>query len=107
MTTKSRPLGDLPFWPRCLSADEAARYVGVSRNVFDAEVDKGIWPRGIPRGSLGAKMVWDRHALDRVLDEMSGLGGSNEVDGFERRRQAARSRESAKWPADVISRPKD
>ena len=35
------PLTDLPFWPRLLSRDEAARYVGVCSAVFDEEAKRG------------------------------------------------------------------
>jgi hypothetical protein len=68
------PLTDLPFWPRLLSRDEAARYVGVSTAVFDAEVRSGIWPPALRRGGKGGRFTWDRIMLDRAADRASGLG---------------------------------
>jgi hypothetical protein len=67
------PLTDLPFWPRCLSRDEAARYVGVSVPVFDDEVRAGIWPPGMRRGRDGNRLTWDRNVLDSCLDSRLGL----------------------------------
>jgi hypothetical protein len=69
------PLTDLPFWPRLLSRDEAARYVGVSVAVFDDEVKGGIWPPALRRGGRGGRCTWDRLALDRAADRASGLEG--------------------------------
>ncbi len=63
----------LPFWPRCLNRAEAARYVGVSVEVFDAEVRAGIWPLGRARGAKGGRLTWDRLALDAAEDQRSGL----------------------------------
>ncbi|MEJ0020697.1 MAG: DNA-binding protein [Acetobacteraceae bacterium] len=68
------PLADLPYWPRYLSRDEAARYLGVSVDVFDDEVRAGDWPRGTPRGSRGGRLTWDRHVLDGVADSRAGFG---------------------------------
>jgi hypothetical protein len=67
------PLVDLPYWPRFLSRDEAARYLGVSTDVFDDEVRAGDWPRGWARGSRGGRLTWDRLSLDRAADARSGL----------------------------------
>jgi hypothetical protein len=49
---------------------EAASYVGVSPTSFDKLVHRGVMPR--PTVLLGRK-VWDRKALDRVLDGLSGI----------------------------------
>lgn len=72
MTEQSIRLSELPEWPRLLTADEAARYLGVSRNLFDLEVRQGLWPQGLPRGVRGGKMTWDKQALDRRIDELTG-----------------------------------
>jgi predicted DNA-binding transcriptional regulator AlpA len=55
---------------RCYDRKEAASYVGVSPNSFDKLVRRGIMPR--PTKLLGRK-VWDRRALDRVLDGLTGI----------------------------------
>lgn len=56
-----------------LSREEAARYVGVSVDVFDDEVRSGMWPRGTPRGSRGGRHTWDRRLLDLFADTHSGI----------------------------------
>ena len=66
-------LAELPFWPRYLSRDEAARYLGVSVDVFDDEVRAGLWPEGIARGKRGGRLTWDRSVLDRTADGRAGL----------------------------------
>jgi hypothetical protein len=66
------PLVDLPFWPRYLSRDEAARYLGVSVDVFDDEVRAGRWPRGTGRGARGGRLTWDRQTLDSAADSWTG-----------------------------------
>lgn len=71
--TKRTVLSDLPFWPRLLSREEAARYVGVSSAVFDEEVKHGTWPPALRRGPRQGRATWDRLALDRAADLASGL----------------------------------
>jgi hypothetical protein len=57
--------------PRCLSRAAAASYVGVSEDLFDRLCDdKGPLP---PPLEFGRRRVWDRLALDRALDRMSGM----------------------------------
>ncbi len=60
----------LPYWPRLLGAELAARYVGVSRSTFLAQVGK-IWP--VPE-RIGRRMLYDRVKLDRAVDRLSALG---------------------------------
>lgn len=52
---------------------EAASYVGVSPTHFDKLVRAGAMPQ--PVRFLGRK-IWDRAALDRVLDDLSGISES-------------------------------
>lgn len=49
---------------------EAASYVGVSPPTFDKLVSQGSMPRPI---SIGKRRIWDRVALDRALDLLSGV----------------------------------
>ena len=56
-------------WPRYLSRDDAARYVGVSATTFDYEVDQGWWPPARRRGRGGTRLTWDRVLLDRFADQ--------------------------------------
>jgi hypothetical protein len=75
---------ELPDWPRYLSRQEAARYLGVSVDVFDDEVRAGTWPAGIRRGAKGGLLSWDKRLLDRwrILASGSGPGApTSEVPG--------------------------
>lgn len=70
MAARRADLADLPYWPRMLSREQAAAYVGVSAGTFEKEVADGVWPGGERRG---ARVLWDRALLDRTQDERSGL----------------------------------
>ncbi len=58
----------LPYWPRLLGAELAARYVGVSRSSFLARVGK-TWPR--PK-RIGRRVLFDRVELDKAVDDLDG-----------------------------------
>lgn len=66
-------LAELPDWPRFLSRHEAARYLGVSVDVFDDEVRAGTWPAGMRRGAKGGLLTWDKRLLDSMADSRSGI----------------------------------
>jgi predicted DNA-binding transcriptional regulator AlpA len=70
MTARRDDLAGLPFWPRLLSREQAAAYVGVSPSTFDHEVRAGTWPAPMKRGR---RPTWDRAQIDRVLDIRAGL----------------------------------
>jgi predicted DNA-binding transcriptional regulator AlpA len=53
--------------PFTLNRAEAAAYVGVSPNIFDAMVKKGDMPR--PR-AIGARRLWIRDELERAAREL-------------------------------------
>jgi hypothetical protein len=59
---------------RWLSAAEAAAYVGVDADEFRAEVADGLWPAAM-RVSDSRGDLWDRIALDRASDQVSGVEG--------------------------------
>lgn len=80
LSDRRAPLGALPFWPRYLSREEAARYVGVSPDVFDDEVEGQYWPKARRRGGKGGRLTWDRLALDAAADRDSGIGPIVETD---------------------------
>jgi excisionase family DNA binding protein len=67
---------------RCFDRKEAASYVGVSPTTFDKLVRQGTMPR--PTVFLGRK-VWDRLAIDRLLDAESGIEsrGGQVANGFD------------------------
>ena len=110
MVDRRVPLVDLPFWPLFLGQDEAARYLGVSTDVFSAEVAAGLWPAPKRRGSKGGRLTWHRPSLDAAAARDAGIdqpsaeadkailapgvwkgrsGGTTEEDGIERRPQKA------------------
>ena len=64
--TKPSP-ADLPNWPRLLSEQLAAAYVGLSINAFRARVGR-LWPRAI---RIGKRKLYDRAAIDRVVDDLA------------------------------------
>lgn len=61
MTAAKIKPGDLPNWPRLLSREMAAAYVGVSPNAFDAF--------RIPALKIGTRRLYDRIALDQWVDD--------------------------------------
>ena len=63
---------------RVFSRDEAASYLGVSPGLFDSLVIKRIVPRSLPLPSRVKR--WDKVALDRALNDLSGLHDNN-LDG--------------------------
>lgn len=63
----------LPHWPRLLSVEQAASYVGISKTTFLNGVGRA-WPKSIRHGK---RVLWDRTRLDRTVDAMSGLAPSS------------------------------
>jgi hypothetical protein len=55
--------------PRLLSVEQAAAYCGVSRTLFDREVSIHI-----PAVWLGQRRLYDRLALDQLINWWSGIG---------------------------------
>ncbi|WP_431856634.1 helix-turn-helix transcriptional regulator [Azospirillum sp.] len=90
MTAKLADIAGLPFWPRFLSREQAAAYLGVSASTFDEEVTAGIWPPGVRRGAREGRITWDRVALDRAVDNgpFASMNQTAEDDDYERRRAA-------------------
>jgi hypothetical protein len=77
MTARRLAPADLPDWPRLMRADLAAAYVGVARETFELEVDRGVWPKPIERAGNGEKRtmkMWDRRDLDAAVDRLASAG---------------------------------
>ena len=91
----TRPEGALSYGlaPRCLTRAQAATYVGVSVDTFDAEVRPGMWPAGRARGAKGGRQTWDRLLLDAAEDRHSGLSSDSAAA------PAVVDAESAAWEA--------
>ena len=70
---------------RVISKKEAASYAGVSPGHFEKLVRSGQLP---PALSLPGVKRWDKAALDKALDEMSGLSRvtENPYDAWSRSR---------------------
>jgi hypothetical protein len=62
---RTLPIG---MTPRLLSREAAAAYCGVIAETFETHVRPHIAPI-----EIGARRLWDVKALDRWLDERSGL----------------------------------
>lgn len=62
--------------PRGLTCDEAARYCGISASRFLSLVADGTLPAPMP--FAGKVKVWDRKAIDRVYDRVSGIGSPDQ-----------------------------
>ncbi len=60
--------------PRALTNRQAAAYVGVSPKTFVKLVDKGLFAKPM---ELAEQRRWDRYALDRTMDRLSGLARAN------------------------------
>lgn len=73
MSDRRTPIGDLPYWPLYLGREEAARYVGVSPDVFQAEVAAGLWPQPKLRGAKGGRLTWHRPSLDAAAARDAGM----------------------------------
>jgi hypothetical protein len=56
--------------PRGLSRRDAAEYCGLPLSTFDARVAEGALPGPIFPGRC---RVWDRLALDRTMNSLSGI----------------------------------
>ena len=64
----SRPrLDPIALLPRGLSADEAARYVGVGRTKFEELVSRGAMPKA---KKIDGRLVFDRYALDAAFSDL-------------------------------------
>jgi hypothetical protein len=55
---------DLPDWPRLMSVELAACYLGIGKTTLE---EKGPAPK-----SIGRRVVYDRNDLDRWADALSG-----------------------------------
>jgi hypothetical protein len=79
-----------------LDRAEAAEYVSRSTVQFDREVALGIWPKPLRDDDIAAilgipaytcrRICWDRKALDRRIDQITGTShalasAGSELDG--------------------------
>ncbi len=53
--------------PRLLRLPEAARYAGMGETKFNELVKAGVFPPGVPVGSM---RLWDIRRLDQCIDRL-------------------------------------
>lgn|SRR5574341_182137 len=86
MTARRLPPDGLPDWPRGLTEDLAAAYVGVGVETFRLEVKAGTWPKPRRAGTKGGLNVWDRHAIDAAYDRLSNPSSGGKQEALRRAR---------------------
>lgn len=67
MTAARADLRDLPDWPRLLSREQAAAYLGVSVPMLESHIGDPF-PEPL---RLGKRRLYDRRALDKAVDNLS------------------------------------
>jgi hypothetical protein len=70
----TRPVLPAGLTPRLLTAEQAAAYCSVGRENFEARV--GVPPLRV----FGNRKLWDRVAIDRWLDKLSGIAENEAMD---------------------------
>lgn len=88
MTARRSDLSSLPDWPRLLSRDQAAMYVGLSPRSFDLEVAAGTFPGPVELKRV-RRLLWERKAIDARIDQLSDLSDDG---GYEARKAAWQNR---------------
>jgi len=67
----------IPYPPRGLGREDAARYIGVSPSTFDRLVAEGRMPRP---AHIGKRVVWDRLKLDAAFSDLDEAEDGNRLD---------------------------
>ena len=81
MTARRSDLSDLPDWPRLLSREQAAAYVGVSVGMLESRIGDPF-PEPI---RIGGRKLYDRRALDRAVDRLTGNAPQSPASEVRRR----------------------
>lgn len=76
-------LSDMPDWPRLMSEEQAAAYVGVSVNTFVANIGNPF-PEPL---RFGRRKLYDRTALDRAVDALSASTSQSPGEKIRRERR--------------------
>jgi excisionase family DNA binding protein len=63
----SERIDSVPYPPRGLSREEAARYVGIGATTFDRLIEEGKMPRPL---RLGKRVIWDRLKLEAAFSDL-------------------------------------
>ena len=67
----------VPYPPRGLSREEAARYVGVGTSMFDQLIAEGRMPRPL---RVGKRLIWDRLKIEAAFADLDEGGRENAID---------------------------
>jgi excisionase family DNA binding protein len=67
----------IPYPPRGLSREEAARYVGVGPSTFDKLIEEGRMPKPL---RVGKRVIWDRLKVEAAFAELDEEAGENSID---------------------------
>lgn len=82
--------------PRLIGRKEAAAYCGIAESTFSMWVASGKMPTTIP-----GTRKWDKRAIDAKLNEISGLGGSDAEDVFDKwERENPQETDLQRWKRD-------
>ncbi len=88
MTARKLSPDQLPHWPRLLSAEMAAAYVGLSEGTFAT--------LGIRSVEVRARKLYDRKLLDEWADELSDFGRDVSSDDWTKRLENANTNKGNK-----------
>lgn len=77
MSGPARRIDSIPYPPRGMSRDEAARYVGVGNTKFDEMVADGRMPR--PK-RVDGRVIWDRLQIDAAFSDLPDDNRVNPLD---------------------------
>lgn len=77
---------------RLITEQDAARFVGTTRETFRSEVEAGRWPRHVL--VRGKRRLYDIAALSRTVDALSGIVSASRDDGEARALEALHARRS-------------
>lgn len=76
MSASLESLRYMPDWPLMLSDEQAAVYVGLSRETFRKAVEDGHYPK--PVRQFGRRVLWYRPGLERAAAELAGESPSTD-----------------------------
>ena len=79
MTARRPRPADLPNWPRLMPRAQVCEYLG---GVSVATLNRWVSAGRIP-GPIDGTTRWDRLAIDRALDRVSGLEQPADAEGSE------------------------
>ena len=92
MTARRADLSDLPNWPRLLSREQAAAYVGLSVNALERRIG-APFPAPV---RIGGRKLYDRDALDLAIDALTHTDTDSPAEKIRRERRHAGGQAAAR-----------